>query len=76
MTKLVQFRKRAKKNIYVSFVQNMIYIAIEYADDIFEPKLFKKMLSFAPMREYFETINLMLDIVEDLNLNRHIWGKN
>ncbi|MBD2498273.1 DUF3137 domain-containing protein [Nostoc sp. FACHB-280] len=76
MTKLVQFRKRAKKNIYVSFVQNMIYIAIEYADDIFEPKLFKKMLSLTPMREYFETINLMLDIVEDLNLNRHIWGKN
>ncbi|AFY45275.1 DUF3137 domain-containing protein [Nostoc sp. PCC 7107] len=76
MTKLVKFRKKARKNIYVSFLQNMIYIAIDYADDIFEPKLFQKMLSFAPMREYFENIYLMLDIVEDLNLNRHIWGKN
>ncbi|BAY16004.1 putative Galanin [Anabaenopsis circularis NIES-21] len=76
MAKLVQFRKKARKNIYVSFVKNMIYIAVEYADDIFEPKLFKKMLSFAPMREYFENIHLMLDIVEDLNLNRHIWGKD
>ncbi|MCC5636528.1 DUF3137 domain-containing protein [Nostoc sp. CHAB 5844] len=76
MTKLVQFRKKARKNIYVSFVKNMIYIAIEYPDDIFEPKLFKTILSFAPMREYFENIHLMLDIVEDLNLNRYIWGKN
>ncbi|MBE9206579.1 DUF3137 domain-containing protein [Nostoc sp. LEGE 06077] len=76
MTKLVQFRKKARKNIYVSFVENMIYIAIEYADDIFEPKLFHKMLSFAPMREYFENLHLMLDVVDDLNLNRHIWGKD
>lgn len=76
MAKLVQFRKKARKNIYVSFVQSMIYIAIEYPEDIFEPKLFKTILSFAPMREYFENIHLMLDIVEDLNLNRHIWGRN
>ncbi|WP_082209807.1 hypothetical protein [Fischerella sp. PCC 9605] len=31
------------------------------------------MLSFTPMREYFENIQLMLGIVEDLNLNRRIW---
>ncbi|WP_442946517.1 hypothetical protein, partial [Nostoc sp. 'Peltigera malacea cyanobiont' DB3992] len=28
--------------------------------------------SFAPLREYFETLNLMLGIVEDLNLDRRI----
>ncbi|GAX44495.1 putative Galanin [Tolypothrix sp. NIES-4075] len=76
MAKLVNFRKKAGRNIYVSFVDNMIYIAIEYAEDVFEPKLFKTMLSFAPMREYFENIQLMLGIVEDLNLNRHIWSQN
>ncbi|MBD2448716.1 DUF3137 domain-containing protein [Nostoc sp. FACHB-152] len=76
MAKLVKFRKKAKKNFYVSFVENMIYIAIDYPDEIFEPKLFTTMLSFAPMREYFESIQLMLDIVEDLNLNKHIWKKN
>jgi tetratricopeptide (TPR) repeat protein len=76
MAKLVKFRKKAKKNFYVSFVENMIYIAIDYPDDIFEPKLFTTMLSFNPMREYFESIQLMLDIVEDLNLNRDIWGKD
>lgn len=33
------------------------------------------MLSFAPLREYFETLNLMLGIVQDLNLDRGIWQK-
>ncbi|MHC5936325.1 DUF3137 domain-containing protein [Nostoc sp.] len=45
-------------------------------DNIFEPNLFKSMLSFAPLREYFETLNLMLGIVEDLNLDRRIWKQD
>ncbi|MDM9381929.1 DUF3137 domain-containing protein [Chlorogloeopsis sp. ULAP01] len=73
MEKLVKFRKKAGKNIYVSFVENMIYIAVESSEDLFEPKLYNSMLSFTPMREYFETIQLMLGIVDDLNLNRRIW---
>ncbi|HLO88153.1 MAG TPA: DUF3137 domain-containing protein [Nostocaceae cyanobacterium] len=76
MQKLVKFRQKARRNIYVSFIDNMIYIGIEYADDIFEPRLFTSMLSFAPMREYYENILLMLGIVEDLNLNRRIWQQN
>lgn len=52
----------------------MIYIAIEEAieNNIFDPNLYKIGLNFAPLREYFETLNLMLGIVEDLNLDRHI----
>ncbi len=66
MEKLVQFRKKANRNIYVSFVDDMIYVAVEYPEGIFEPNLFKSMLKFAPLREYFEAIQLMLGIIEDL----------
>ncbi|AFZ58533.1 DUF3137 domain-containing protein [Anabaena cylindrica FACHB-243] len=76
MEKLVKFRQKAHRNIYVSFIDNMIYIGIEYAGDIFEPRLFTTMLNFTPMREYFQNIQLMLGIVEDLNLNRRIWQQN
>ncbi|MEH2069140.1 MAG: DUF3137 domain-containing protein [Nostoc sp.] len=74
MDKIVNFRKKTNRNIYISFVDDMIYIAIEeaVANNIFEPNLYKSMLSFAPLREYFETLNLMLGIVEDLNLDRQI----
>ncbi|MGB3759400.1 MAG: DUF3137 domain-containing protein [Rivularia sp. (in: cyanobacteria)] len=64
--KLVRFRKKVNKNIYLSFIDDMIYIAIEYPEGIFEPNLFKSMLKFAPVRKYFEAIQFMLGIVEDL----------
>ncbi|WP_448265905.1 DUF3137 domain-containing protein [Nostoc sp. DSM 114159] len=74
MDKIVNFRKKTNRNIYISFVDDMIYIAIEEAveNNIFDPSLYKSVLNFAPLREYFDTLNLMLGIVEDLNLDRHI----
>jgi hypothetical protein len=75
MARLVRFRKRAKRNIYVSFVESKIYITAEYAEGLFEPRLFKTMLNFAPIQEYFEILQLMIGVVEDLNLNRRIWSK-
>lgn len=73
MEKLVDFRHKAHKNIYVSFVEDTIYFAIEYPDGLFEANLYRSMLSFAPLREYFEAIQLMLGLVEELNLDRQIW---
>lgn len=71
--KLLKFRHQAHRNIYVSFVDDRIYIAIEYPEGLFEPNLYRNMLSFAPLREYFEAIQLMLSITEELNLDRQIW---
>lgn len=63
--KLIRFRKKNNKNVYLSFVDNMMYIAIEYPEGIFELNLFKSILKFAPFRKYFAAIHLMLEIVED-----------
>jgi Protein of unknown function (DUF3137) len=73
MEKLVDFRQKVNKNIYASFVDDTIYFAIEYADGLFEANLYRSMLSFTPLREYFEAIQLMLGLVEELNLDREIW---
>ncbi|MEH2338321.1 DUF3137 domain-containing protein [Nostoc sp.] len=69
--------KSSARNIYISFVDDIIYIAIEETveNNLFDPNLYKSMLSFAPLREYFESLNLMLGIVEDLNLDRRILHK-
>lgn len=74
MSKLVDFHKKVKKPLKISFIEDKIYIAIAYNYCIFEPKLFKSMIRFAPLKEYFETLNFMMTIVQDLNLNRKIWG--
>ena len=76
MAKLVKFRKQAGRDVYISLVDNKIFIAVRYEEDLFEPKLFKSMLSFAPMRLYFESLQLMMAIVSDLNLNRKIWRRS
>jgi hypothetical protein len=73
MEKLANFKKKVRTNVYISFVEDMIYIAVEYPNGLFEPNLYKSMLKFAPLREYFEAIQFMLELVEELNLDRQIW---
>jgi hypothetical protein len=75
MERLVNFRRKAKRKIQISFVDSLIYVAIAYDEDLFEPKLFTSMLDLRPLQEYFEIMQLMLGIVDDLNLNQRIWTK-
>ena len=71
--RLVNFHQKAKRKVYISFIQGFVYIAIRYDRDLFEPKLWQSMLSFAPLKEYYQNLQLMIGIVEDLKLNRRIW---
>ena len=73
MHRLVEFNKKAGRKAYISFVDSFIYVAIPYRYRLFEPKLFTSMMSFTPLKEYFEDLQLAIAIVEDLNLNRRIW---
>ncbi|MEM8830460.1 MAG: DUF3137 domain-containing protein [Cyanobacteria bacterium P01_G01_bin.19] len=73
--RLVKFNHKARRKVYLSFVSGFVYIAIPYSHNLFEAKLFTSMKSFAPLREYFWDLQLMIGIVNDLNLNRKIWGK-
>lgn len=74
MSRLVEFNQKAGRKVYLSFVDGFVYVAIPYRYRLFEPKLFKTMMSFTPLKEYFLDLQLMINIVEDLNLNRRIWG--
>ncbi|MFT5169968.1 MAG: hypothetical protein ACI8Q2_000583, partial [Candidatus Omnitrophota bacterium] len=43
--------------------------------NLFEPRIFKTLLDFKPIEEYFEDLSFAIGIVEDLNLNTRIWSK-
>ena len=75
MNRLVRFNQKANRKVHLSFIDGFMYIAIPYRQNLFEPKLFKNMKSFSPLKEYFFDLQLMIGIVDDLNLNRHIWKK-
>ena len=74
MQRILNFKKKSNKEIYLSFRNSKIFIAIA-SDDIFEPDLFKPLNDFSKVKEYYESFALVVGIVDDLKLNRRIWSK-
>jgi hypothetical protein len=75
MERIVEFKKKTGQRIYLSFVGSKVFVAISFTRNLFEPKLFRTLLDFGLIQEYFEDLQLAVGIVEDLNLNTRIWSK-
>ncbi|MEL7242843.1 MAG: DUF3137 domain-containing protein [Cyanobacteria bacterium J06573_2] len=65
--KIVRFHKNVNRSISISFVDETIYVAIEYLEGIFEPSLFRSIVRFSPLHKYFEAIQFMLEIIEEFH---------
>jgi hypothetical protein len=75
MERIVEFRKKTGRKIYLSFTDSMVFVAVSYINRLFEPRIFQTLLDFNPIQEYFEDLQLAIGIVDDLNLNTRIWSK-
>jgi hypothetical protein len=75
MKRIIDFKKKSGRQIYLSFVGSKLFVAISYSKNLFEPRIFRTLLDFKPIQAYFEDLELALGVVEDLNLNLRIWGK-
>lgn len=75
MKRMTEFKKKIKNQVHFSFVGSKIFAAISYQKSLFEPRVFKTVMDFKPIQEYFEDLELAVGMVDDLNLNRRIWGK-
>jgi len=73
MKRIMDFRNKNKKDIFLSFVASKVFVAIPYDRPLFEPGIFKSMLDFSKIKKYFEDLQVAIGIVEDLNLNMRIW---
>ncbi|MFO8239436.1 MAG: DUF3137 domain-containing protein [Dissulfuribacterales bacterium] len=73
MKRIMDFRNKNKKDIFLSFVASKVFVAIPYDNPLFEPGIFKSMLDFSEIKKYFEDLQVAIVIVEDLNLNMRIW---
>lgn len=73
MKKIVDFKNKTGKKIYLSFVDSHIYIVIPYTSNLFEPKIFTSIIDFDKTLEYYEHLQFFIGIVDDLNLNNDIW---
>jgi hypothetical protein len=75
MQRIVQFKRKTGKDISLSFVGSKVFLAVPHTEDLFEPKLFKTLLDFEVVRQYFEDLSIGVEVVDDLNLNTRIWSK-
>jgi hypothetical protein len=66
---ILKYQRQEGKNIYMSFIENDIYIAVEQDHDLLEPKLLQSNLSFDLVREFYQDITLLLSIVLDIDAN-------
>jgi hypothetical protein len=75
MERLCQLDSKSKYTISVSFIDNQMYIAFPLDKDYFEPPLYKSLLDQKSIGEDLDVIRFMYGIVQELDLNTRIWGK-
>ena len=75
MERILMFRRRAGKKIYISFLGSKVFAAIPVQENMFEPKVFSSVLEFNVIAEYYAQLQLGVGIVDELNLNTRIWTK-
>jgi hypothetical protein len=76
MERIVAYRKRGGHVLRLAFVNDRLYVAISLTRNLFEPRLFRTLMCELALREFWDDIALVTDIVEDLNLNTRIWSKS
>lgn len=75
MERIVKFRKKTGRQIYLSFVGSQVFVAVSYRKALFEPRVFSTITEFSCAEQYFDDLHLAVGIVDDLNLNTRIWSK-
>lgn len=69
-----RFKEAGAKDIRISFIDSYIFIAIDFRKDLLEPSLFSA-IDYNRIVDYYWRVKAFYDVVDDLNLNRRIWGK-
>ncbi len=66
---LVDYMISTKKEVYVSFIGDDIYIGIAEPKDILEPFIFRSNVSFELIKEFYEDLEMLFNIVDMVDSN-------
>jgi hypothetical protein len=66
MSHLLAWHRRLKKPVFLSFVNDKLYMAINVEKDLFEPPIFHTVLNFGLIQKFFENIQFGKTMVKDL----------
>jgi hypothetical protein len=68
-TSILQYIDQHDKLFYLSYKNGTIYLAVSEEKDILEPNIFKSNLKFTLIKEFYEDVYILLQILEDLDLH-------
>ncbi len=73
MKKILDLKAKTNSTIYISFVNNHIYIAISGLSTSYNPPLFSSLLEFKVASSYTQTLSLSLGVIDELKLNQKLF---
>jgi len=76
MERILNLNRNTKSSVSLSFINSRMYIAFPLSRNYFEAPVFKTLLNPELLNEDITVINFMYEIVNELDLNTRIWGKN
>ena len=74
MERLVNLQDLMGDRTSYSFVDTNVYVAIPISDELFEPSVFSEN-DYNRLGDYYNTVHIVFDIIDELNLNLRIWNK-
>lgn len=74
MERIKVFKQKAG-NIELSFVGSEMFVSIPRYEKMFGASIFSSMPSYNQLEKFMQTIQLVVGMVEDLDLNNRIWTK-
>ncbi|MBL0153684.1 MAG: DUF3137 domain-containing protein [Chitinophagaceae bacterium] len=74
MEKMVALQDKFGRGMVFSFVQGQVFMAIPTAKELFEPTVFRSP-DEKGIEEYYNTLQMLVEIIDDLELNTRIWNK-
>jgi hypothetical protein len=75
MERIVSIHDRTHRPLFLSFVDNRAFVAVDYGRPLFEPSI-AQTTSFDALAEMGEHFGLAELVVEQLDLNTRIWTKD
>lgn len=66
IARFVDFYETRQKNLFLSIINDTVYLAIPNSKELFEPRLLRSFHQFTPVQDYFEEMQLGIDIIHFL----------
>lgn len=75
MERILNLNSKSNETISLSFIHSKMYIAFPLSHDYFEAPIHSTLLTPDLLTEDISIVQFMYDIVQELDLNTRIWGK-